>query len=362
MKRVFLDCIYEKNLGDDLLIKTVCDRYKNTLFIFPSYFHDISKNNISNLKIIKVNEYIYRLLRKVCFKFNKMNVIDKQIIKKCDYVITVGGSMFVEYNKNSKDYKFTWYENLKKPYFIIGVNIGPIYTKEYLLNLKSSAIQNARDVCVRDKKSYEMVKDMKNVRCGSDMIFSYDVSQYKENNHTNKVIISVINCERKRNQMKHVDSQKYEEIILQLISYFQSKDYEIELISFCKEEGDEETINEIINKSDNKDISFYFYDGNIDETIAELNTASIIVGTRFHANILGLLLGKTIIPIIYNDKTKNLLDDIHFKGKYIDMEHLNQFDIKSLTNNDLTYKCNISRQIKEAQKHFKVLDNILERK
>ena len=136
MKKVFLDCIYEKNLGDDLLIKTVCDRYKSTIFLFPSYFHDINKNNIFNLKVIKVNEYIYRLFRKICFKFNKMNIVDKIIIKHCDYVITVGGSMFVEYTQNSKDYKFTWYENLKKPYFIIGVNIGPIYTKNYLLNLK----------------------------------------------------------------------------------------------------------------------------------------------------------------------------------------------------------------------------------
>ncbi len=362
MKKVFLDCIYEKNLGDDLLIKTVCDRYKSTIFLFPSYFHDINKNNIFNLKVIKVNEYIYRLFRKICFKFNKMNIVDKIIIKHCDYVITVGGSMFVEYTQNSKDYKFTWYENLKKPYFIIGVNIGPIYTKNYLLNLKKHIFQNARDVCVRDKKSYDKVKNMKNVRCGSDMIFSYDVSQYKGENHINKVIISVINCERKKNQMKHVNSQKYEETILQLISYFQNKNYEIELISFCKAEGDEETINKIISKSNTKDISYYFYDGDIDETITELNTASIIIGTRFHANVLGLLLGKVIIPIIYNDKTKNLLEDIHFQGKYIDMEHLDQFDIKSLTNKDLTYKCNISKQIQDAQEHFQVLDNILERK
>lgn len=361
MKRVFLDCIYEKNLGDDLLIKTVCDRYKKTIFTFPSYFHSLNKNNISNLKIIKVNEYIYRFFRKVCFKLNKMNILDQKIIKSCDYVITIGGSMFIEYQQNAKDYKFIWYKNLKKPYFIIGVNIGPIYTNNYLLHLKN-IFHNAKDVCVRDKKSYKMVSDLNNVRCGSDIIFSYDVSKYIEKSHRKKVIISVINCMRKKNQMKFSDPQKYEEIILQLIYFFQKKNYEIELISFCKEEGDEDAINEIISKSNNKDISYYFYDGNIDEAITELNTASIIVGTRFHANVLGLLLKKVIIPIIYNDKTKNLLTDIHFQGKYIDMEHLDLFDVNSLTNKDLTYKCDISKQIEDAQKHFQILDNVLERK
>ena len=362
MKRIFLDCIYEKNLGDDLLIKVVCDRYKNIMFTFPSYFPDLNKNAISNLKIINVNEYIYRLLRKICFKFNKMNVIDKMIIKSCDYVITVGGSMFVEYKQNSKDYKFIWYKNLKKQYFIIGVNLGPIYTKQYLLNLKATVFRGAKDVCVRDKKSYSMVKEMKNVRLGSDIIFSYDVSRYKKSPHINKVIISVINCERKKNQINHVNPQKYEKIILQLISYFQNKKYVIELMSFCKSEGDEETINEIKKKCNNKNIKCYFYDGNIDGAISELNTASIIIGTRFHANVLGLLLGKVIIPIIYNDKTKNLLNDIHFKGKYIDMSALDEFDVNSLTSKDLTYKCDITKQIKEAQEHFKVLDEVLERK
>lgn len=361
MRKVFLDCIYEKNLGDDLLIKAVCDRYKNTMFIIPSYFRDSNKNNIPNLKIININEYIYRLFRKICFQFNKMNIIDKKIIKYCDYVVTIGGSMFIEYKCQSKDYKLIWYKDLKKPYFILGVNIGPIYTDKYLLNLKESVFQKAKDVCVRDRNSYNMVKEMENVRCGSDIIFSYDVSKYTNHTHANKVIISVINCEHKKTQMNSVSVQKYEEIMLQLISFFESKNYEIELISFCKAEGDEEAIKEIINKSNKNDIRYYFYDGNIDEAISELNTASIIIGTRFHANVLGLLLDKVIIPVIYNDKTKNLLEDIHFKGKYIDMENLDQFDIKSLTDRDLMYKCNISKQLKDAQKHFQILDNVLER-
>ena len=363
MKKVFLDCIYKKNLGDDLLIKTVCDRYKTTSFVFPSYFSDLNKINISNLKIININEYIYRMFRKISFKFNKINLIDKMIIRKCDYVVTVGGSMFIEYSQSAKDYKFTWYKNLNKPYFILGVNIGPIYTQKYLTNLKKDVFQGAQDVCVRDKKSYNMVKDLKNVRCGADMIFSYDVSKFKNNNtKLKKVIISVINCERKKNQMKAANPQQYEELILQLISFFKGKGYEVELMSFCKEEGDEETINQIISQSNQKYINYYFYDGDIDQAIAELNTANVIVGTRFHANVLGLLLDKTIIPVIYNDKTRNLLDDIKFKGKYIDLEHIDKFDVKTLSAKDLTYKCDVSKQVKEAQKHFNILDKYLERK
>jgi len=361
MKKVFLNCIYEENLGDDLLIKQVCERYKNTLFIHPTYFKSKNKCNISNLKIIKVNEYIYRGFRKLGTKLNKLNIIDKIIMKNCDYIVTVGGSMFIEYKNQCKDYKFIWYKNLSKPYYIIGTNIGPVYTKKYLLDLQNIIFKNAQDVCVRDKKSYDMIKKLENVRLSTDIVFSYDMSKYKNKKTSQKVVISIINCERKKSQMRQVSQEKYEKKILEIIEFFKRKNYEVELFSFCKHEGDEDAIKRILKEVNDNSINYYFYDGNIDKALEELNSAKIIVGTRFHANVLGLLLEKTILPIIYNDKTRNLLEDINFKGKYIDMEKLDEFDIQKITDQDLEYKCDVSQQISQAQHHFLTLDQVLER-
>ncbi|BCP62259.1 hypothetical protein SUT380_14470 [Streptococcus parasuis] len=47
-----------------------------------------------------------------------------------------------------------------------------------------------------------------------------------------------------------------------------------------------------------------------------------------------MILKKSVIPIIYNDKTRNMLNDINFKGKVIDLENIVDFNVDDL--DDLT--------------------------
>ena len=72
-------------------------------------------------------------------------------------------------------------------------------------------------------------------------------------------------------------------------------------------------------------------------------------------------MNKTIIPIAYSDKTINVLQDINFKGKYIDIESIDSFDVNELSDKDLSYKLNIDKYKEDANKHFEVLDKVLER-
>ena len=64
MKNIFIKCIMTDNLGDDLLIETLCKRYNNIKFetITDS---NIKELNIKNLKIHRINKYIYRIIRKI---------------------------------------------------------------------------------------------------------------------------------------------------------------------------------------------------------------------------------------------------------------------------------------------------------
>ena len=78
-------------------------------------------------------------------------------------------------------------------------------------------------------------------------------------------------------------------------------------------------------------------------------------------NVLGLMLNKVVIPIIYNDKTRELIQDIKFKGKYIDIESIDSFDVNELSDKDLSYKLNIDKYKEDANKHFEVLDKVLGR-
>lgn len=366
MKKVYLKCVYERNLGDDIFIKTICDRYKQT-FITLNYNNGYIYPKIKNLKSVKVNFNIYRLFRKISSITGKRNILETIMVKLFGkkLIVGIGGSVFMEpknYIQTKKSDSIYWFDNLNN-YYIIGANIGPVYSKEYIEELKSRVIGNAADVCLRDIDSFNYVKDLNNVRYVPDIVFSFDVDKYKDIKEEKKVIISVIDLLKKACQIKSPNLLKYEDCINDIISFFISNNYKVELMSFCKDEGDEIAVKRILDKSEFKDlISVYLYDGNIDEALKELASAKIIVGTRFHANIIGLILNKTIFPIIYNDKTRNLLKDLNFKGKSIDIDDIDNFDIDKLDLKDFDYKCDVSKEISLAQNHFKELDKILDKK
>lgn len=362
MKKVMLKCVYKKNFGDDLLIKVICDRYPNTMFYLINDKNGGIIDKPKNLIAIKPFMVIYRFFRKAGHILNRINLYDKKLLNKTDIVVSIAGSIFMQNKVNNEvGEKLNWFNKIKKPYYIIGSNIGPVYTEKYIENIKDTVIKNAKDVCLRDNKSYEYVSECNNVRYAPDIVLNLDCSDYKNIKEEKKVIISVINIDKKASQIVTPNKEKYKKSIHKLIEFFVMNNYIVELFSFCKkEEGDEQAIEEIITESPYKNkIDKYFYNGNIDDALKEMATSSIIVGSRFHANILGILMNKTIIPIIYNDKTRELLSDINYNGKYIDLENIDEFDFDSLTIESLNYKINIDKYIIESEKHFEKLDKIL---
>ena len=75
-------------------------------------------------------------------------------------------------------------------------------------------------------------------------------------------------------------------------------------MSFCKVEHDEEEIERIYTKipeEQKQHIEKYYYNGNIEEALNIMADSQLIVGGRFHANIIGLVLGKSILPVLYSD-------------------------------------------------------------
>lgn len=98
------------------------------------------------------------------------------------------------------------------------------------------------------------------------------------------------------------------------------------------------------------------YNGDIEKAIREISRFKAFIAARFHANIIGLLLNIHIIPIIYSDKTSNMLKDINFSGTVIeikDIDKLNTYNI--LVDNKIKYdlkyeKTSSKRQFKELKK------------
>ena len=359
MKKVLIRAYSQKNLGDDLFIKILLDRYPETKFYMYSTlnYKNSTLKKYKNVKI--VNHYMVRIINKLnsIFKINKYSI--ENIMKnKVDIMLNLGGSMFIENSsitqteKNIKNI----YNTIEKKYYIIGSNFGP-YKNEKYKECYEEVFKNAEDVCFREKYSYDMFKDIDTVKYGADIVFSLDISNIKTTN-SKRIVISVINCE-KRFEIKIKEA--YENKIVELSNYFVKQGYEVVLMSFCSKEGDLKAIKSILSKCDKENINnilTYNYSGNIEEALNTLGNSSIIIATRFHAAILGILLNKKTIPIIYSNKTMNVLKDIEFTDEYIDINNIEKLDIDSL-NVEQNCKVDLKKQFERAQIHFKKLDKEL---
>ena len=69
----------------------------------------------------------------------------------------------------------------------------------------------------------------------------------------------------------------------------------------------------------------YLYEGEYNKATELLGRCKYVIATRFHAVILALLFGKPVYPIIYSDKTKNVLYDIKFKGDTITINKISEY-------------------------------------
>lgn len=348
---VLLKAYSKNNLGDDLFIKIITNRYKEQ-FILVNGKKNISFKKIKNLKIVK--SLWDKILNKCVYKYSKLELY---LTKKTKMTILLGGSMFIQYDDiECVKKRNEFYKKIYNEYYIIGSNFGPFkdncFFEEYL-----SVFKNAQDICFRENKSYEMFKPYtQNVRVANDIVFSLK-NDFSDEVNEKIVIISVIDCQKK---IGNDLNEKYKGVMQLFIDYFLKKKYKIILMSFCQYEGDEKIINEIMKNNKKKNVEKYFYRGNIDEALKIIANASVIVGSRFHANILGMVYNKCIIPIAYSDKTINVLKDLKYKNPIFDIRKFNIRDFNIIMNKiDWKYRPDISNAIIKSEEHFKKIDKVL---
>ena len=357
MKTVNLRYYGAANLGDDIFIKIILDRYKNKFYLGCKEKRYIKENK----NILFRDNYIRLLIGKVKYILTSKYHIPFGL-NKGDLLVYIGGSLFIENNNlDAWRREKQFYDSLDKPYYILGSNIGPYSSPEFI-EIVHSIFSRAEDVCLRDSYSYELVKDLDNVRLATDIVFTLDVSKYKCDTESNNHVISVIDASRK---FDNETSKKYNETIAKIIKKLLVDDESsVTLMSFCEKEGDENACATIMSllPEDIKDrVETYRYRGNISESLQVLASAKTITGSRFHANILGMVFGKKILPIAYSDKTINILSDMKYPGPIVDIRTIDNFNINELDFDNIQV-VDISKLKILAEKQFSELDKVLVKK
>lgn len=358
-KKVFLYAYDRVNLGDDLFIRTIVNRYPNISFCFWSSDDNKAKFScLKNLKVLDPDSSWINFLKKL--RPSLAARYKNRIEARCDAVVYIGGSLFIEY-KNWQQINTWWeYEVKNRNFYVLGANFGPYHTEAYRESI-SKIFANMKDVCLRDRYSRYLFSDIETVRYAPDILFSYPIMEMPS--EEKQIFVSVIDCELKDEGENRLCAyeQSYIETMVCMLNGFIERGYKVILSSFCKAEGDENAVETISSKLQAGMIAIVNYDGmNYQEILDKISGSSFVVASRFHAAILGFASNKPVLPIIYSDKTKHVLEDVGFKGKYLDIRHLEQIDIDLLLENcDDQKLANIGELKSQSLSHFIKLDQVL---
>lgn len=343
-KRILVWAYFNKNLGDDLFIKIILERYNMHDF----YLINCSEDSFYPFKF-------YRNVKRISLKEAIINIY------KFSYFINIGGSIFqFEDTKWGSIRKRIIIALLNKitlgKNFVLGSNFGPYKYKESIRNTKLY-FSLCKDVCFRDNNSYNLFNNMKNCRLATDIVFCMENIEF--NNRIKDTIgISVMNLNSRNNLNKYREA--YINKMIEVIKHFNEKNNDIYLISFCDAEGDNTAIQEIL-KGINKEnkIKILSYEGNIEEFLSEYSKIDKIICCRFHSFILSQVFDQNVYPLVYSNKLLDVLNDLNMSKHYTKIENIINLKVENI---EKAFEFNkvVNRDIlKKSQSQFKVLDRYL---
>lgn len=360
IKKVLVRYYAAQNLGDDLFVALFAARFQDNLKVVAMMRQCKTQfATYENVQVIS-KRYVLLFAEKLGYLLKVSPLTYIVYAVRSDVLVYIGGSIFIEgediniWQRERRLYRF-----MPAPYYILGSNIGP-YKSQKFMPIVRDIMNGAADVCLRDRASYELVKDLPNTRLATDIAFTLDTSKYKIESKK-RVVFSLVDC---RSRFSEAIADRYEKAVAHMTERFLKKGYEVIYMSFCKFEGDEVANENAICRLPSKlrtKIVTYNYSGDIEEALQILASSSIVVATRFHATILGLVFGKKVLPIAYSDKTLNILSDMHFPGPVIDIRDIEKSDIHRLNFESIpTMDVAVLKSLAETQ--FQELDKVLTRR
>lgn len=362
MKRVFLDMYLQHNLGDDLFLHIIANRYPNCKFTI-NYCYNGYDRFLKNYKNIETRITLKnRIIRKLKVKDYINSVED--IAERNDALIFLSGSYFMEPCCGDNEYKrrkelIDAFRMKNKPVYILGSNFGPYSSEKFYQTWKKEFLR-FEDICFREEYSYNIFKNLDNVRMANDIVLGLDVDKYRKNKKEKIVGFSIIDVNKKIDISEFYNS--YIESTVKSIKTFIEKGYKCVLMSFCEIEGDLDVINKIINSLSQKEmekVEIYEYKFNLEEAINLISSFEIFIAARFHASILGLLLNICTIPIIYSDKTLNVLKDLKLEEIAVKMKDLNCIYNEDYIERRLNQGNMLEKDFYKNNNQFEKLDKLL---
>lgn len=346
-KKILVDIYLAGNLGDDMFLDHLAHSFPNVDFVpfHPGKDYTSFFENYNNIQ-----QFSYTLVEKISARLGKNKLTDyNQLSKDFDGLLFLGGGIFREESYWKKVYNYrsqitAAFKASGKKVIFIGCNFGPYFTDEFL-NAHTKLFQKVDNVIFRDQKSFQLFSRLQNVSYAPDVLWSYNLPLATKQEKT--LGISVIDPRHKA-QYK----QTYKDYIKahkELCRSHIQNDYKVILFSFCDKEGDLAVAEEIAK--DCPEIEIQNYTTDISSYLKRIGSCSHFVAARFHAVIIAFKYDIPVIPVIYGDKTENLLIDLGFEKPFVYLDTMNDL-VKTEFLTISTQQ--IALYYKEGKKHFDI--------
>lgn len=347
MRTYLVDIYLAYNLGDDMFLDHLACSFPDAIFVpfYPGHSYDVFFKQYKN-----VCKFPYSILDKIYAKIGISNKLKNYnwMAEKYDGLIFIGGGIFREesYWKSVYEYRSSianaFVRHNKKVSFI-GCNFGPYQTGDFA-SMYRSLFKKCSTVCFRDIKSYSLFKEVPSASYAPDVLWDYTLP--KSERKTKTLGISVIDSNHKSGLENYY--QAYVESHKEVIESYLKDGYRVKLFSFCESEGDLKVCQEIAKIAPDQ-IEVHNYSGNIQKYLIEFGSCSEIIAARFHAVIIAMKFKIPVLPIVYGDKTRNLLQDLSFENITIEFNNLKGIKKINIQN---YIEPQIDDFIKNANKHF----------
>lgn len=349
---IYLSAYVNRNFGDDLMIRQLCNAFPshNFLLFAPKYREMF--DTISDIPNLKLSDISLEQFSKCC--------------KSDDVFVKIGGSMFIIKSRRTlinRTKELLYLKRIKKcgcKLAVIGCNVGPFASPIHRqVAVNELALYDL--VTVRDKASYDFVKahtKCPDLRLYPDILFGLkDSLLNNSNSNDNSLCISAF---------KDGGDGEYNGKMAALADgYIKATGGRVKLLIFeATEKSDYISAGKIYALAENKDKIDIVIHRTGKEIMKAICACNCVVCTRFHSIVMAITAGKKFVPIVYSNKSQNLLEDLNYNGVIYNFDNMDSFDIDKaldhlISNKTASINADIIQLCTNAKMHMQALNEFL---
>lgn len=371
MKKFYVEGYWKGNLGDDLFLKILCERYPECNFTIIADFKYRETYNFENIEFISEKKDMFTKINNKLRSYTNQLKAPVKNLKFDSYngFIELGGSLFM-LPKNGKlsDYNYKQRQKFIQKFksgFIIGSNFGP-FSSQYQLRKYFDLFKKYNGIVFRDSFSYSLFNNLKNIDWAPDVVFGLSESikdSHKEDTPA-YIVISVIDINRKLEKDTYSSTLEieYYNKLIEFINNAVLNEKNVILFSFCEFENDYNVCLEIFNRLNEKQKKYVtvYNHKNIDNSLKIISNAERIIASRFHAMILGWVYEIPTMVISYSKKIENVINDSWPEQKFQDIHQVKELNIKDIFMAEKIPQHIVNEYKMDSRRHFEFLNEYIE--